>query len=174
MEILNFEPKFKNFKWLRLILELYQHQSQGYEKMRGCDFCMLATSLSQAVCWEESRLLALFVIDCSVASCVWLCDPGDCSTPGFPVLHSLPEFAQTHVHWVHDAIQPSHPQSSPSPPAFNLSQHQGLSQWVSSLHQVAKVLELQLQNQFFQWILRVGIIQKYVFSVHRKMSVKDV
>ena len=69
-----------------------------------------------------------------------LCDPTDCNTPGFPVHHQLPEFTQTHVHWVGDAIQPSHPLSSPSPPTFNLSQHQGLFQWVSSSHQVAKVL----------------------------------
>ena len=68
----------------------------------------------------------------------------DCSTPGFPVHHQLPEFAQIHVYRVGDAIQPSHPLSSPSPPAFSLSQHQGLFQWVSSSHQVAKVLELQL------------------------------
>ena len=81
----------------------------------------------------------------------WLCDPMDCSTPGFPVLLYLPEFAQTHVHWISDAIQPSHSLSSPSL-ALNLSQHQGLFQWVSSLHQVAKVLELQLQHQSFQWI----------------------
>ena len=85
---------------------------------------------------------------------VWLRDPTDCSTPGFPVHHQLPELAQTHVHWVCDAIQPSHPLWSPSPPAFNLSQHQGLFQWVSSLHQVAKVLELPLQHQSFQWIFR--------------------
>ena len=66
---------------------------------------------------------------CSVAqSCLTLCDPNDCSTPGFPVLHRLSELAHTHVHSVGDAIQPSHPLSSPSPPAFNLSQHQGLSQ----------------------------------------------
>ena len=75
-------------------------------------------------------------------SCVRLfATPMDCSTLGFPVLHYLPEFAQTHVHWVGDGIQPSHSLLSPSPPAFNLSQHQGLFQWVSSLHQVAKVLE---------------------------------
>ena len=66
----------------------------------------------------------------------------DCSMPGLPVHHQLPEFTQTHVHWVSDAIQPSHPLSSPSPPAFSLSQHQGLFKWVSSSHQVAKVLEL--------------------------------
>ena len=84
-------------------------------------------------------------------SCPTLCDPMDCSTPGFLVHHQLPEFTQTHVHWVGDAIQPSHPLSSPSPAAFNPSQHQGLFQWVSSSHQVAKVLEFQLQHQSFQW-----------------------
>ena len=68
----------------------------------------------------------------------------NCSTPGFPVLHYLPEFAQTHVHWVSNIIQPSHPLSAPSPLAFNLPQHQGLFRWVSSSYQVAKVLELQL------------------------------
>ena len=76
----------------------------------------------------------------------------NCNTPGFPVLHYLPEFAQTHVHWMSDAIQPSHPLSSASPPALSLSQHQGLFQWVGSSHQVAKVLELQFQHQSFQWI----------------------
>ena len=79
--------------------------------------------------------------------------PTDCSTPGFPVHHQLLKLAQTHVHWVSDAIQPSHPLSSPSP-AFSLSQHQGLLQGVSSSHQVTKVLEFQLQHQSFQWILR--------------------
>ena len=78
--------------------------------------------------------------------CPTLCDPMDCSTPGLPVHHQLPDFTQTHVHWVGDAIQPSHPLSSPSPPAFSLSQHQGLFQWVSSSYQVAKVLEFQLQH----------------------------
>ena len=86
--------------------------------------------------------------------CPTLCDPMDCSTSGLPVHHQLPELTQTHVHWVSDAIQPSHSVSSPSPPAFNLSQHQGLFQWVSSLHQVAKVLEFQLQHQYFQWKFR--------------------
>ena len=83
-------------------------------------------------------------------SCPNLCNPIDCSIPGFPVHHQLPDLAPTHVHWVSNAIQPSHPLLSPSPPAFNLSQQQGLFQWVSSLHQVAKVLELQLQHQSFQ------------------------
>ena len=75
-------------------------------------------------------------------SCVWLfVTPVDYNTPGLPVPHQLPEPTEIHVHWVGDAIQPSHPLSSPSPPACNLSQHQGLFKWVSSLHQVAKVLE---------------------------------
>ena len=74
-----------------------------------------------------------------VQSCPTLCDPMNCSTPGLPVHHQLPESTQIHVHWVGDAIQPSHPLSSPSPPVLNLSQHQGLFKWVSSSHQVAKV-----------------------------------
>ena len=73
----------------------------------------------------------------------------DCSMPGFPVHHQLPKLAQTHVHQVSDAIQPSHPLSSPSPPTFNLSQHRGLFKWVSSSYQVVKVSELQLQHQSF-------------------------
>ena len=74
---------------------------------------------------------------------VWLCNPMDYSMPGFSVHHQLPEFTQTHVYWVNDAIQPSHPLSSPSLPSFNLSQHQGLFKWVSSSNQVAKLLEFQ-------------------------------
>ena len=77
-------------------------------------------------------------------SCLTLCNPMNCRTPGLPVHHQLPEFTQTHVHWVSDAIQPSHPLSSPSPPAPNPSQHQRLFQWVNSSHEVAKVLEFQL------------------------------
>ena len=86
----------------------------------------------------------------------------DYSMPGYPVLHHLLECTQIYVHWVGDAIQPSHPLSSPSPPAFNLSQHQGLFQWVSSSHQVAKVLELQLQHQSFQWIFRVDFLYNWL------------
>ena len=88
-----------------------------------------------------------------------LFDPMDCSTPGLPVHHQLPAFTQTHVHRVGDAIQPSHPLSSPSPPAFNLSQHQGLFKWVSSSHQVAKLMEFQLQHQFFQWMFRTNFFR---------------
>ena len=78
---------------------------------------------------------------------------------GLPVHHQLPEFTQTHVYWVSDAIQPSHPLLSPSPPALNLSAHQGLFTWVSSSHQVAKVLEFQLQHQSFQWTPRTISLQ---------------
>ena len=91
-------------------------------------------------------------------SCPTLCDPMNHSRPGLPGHHQLPEFTQTHVHQVGDAIQPSHPLSSPSPPAFNLSQHQGLFWRVSSSHQVAKILEFQLQHQSFQWTSRTDFL----------------
>ena len=90
--------------------------------------------------------------------CLTLCNPIDWGRLGFSVHHQLPEFAQTHIHWVSDAIQPSHPLSSPSRIAFNPSQHHSLFQWVSSSHQVAKVLKLQLQHQSFQWIFRTDFL----------------
>ena len=92
-------------------------------------------------------------------SCQTICDPMDCSTPVFLVHHQLPEFTQIHVHWVGDAIQSSHPLSSPSLLALNLFQHQGLFKWVSSSHQVAKVLEFQLQHQSFQRTPRTDLLQ---------------
>ena len=82
----------------------------------------------------------------------------DCGMPSFSVLHYLLELAQTCVLWVSDAIQPSHPLSLPSPPALNLFMHKGLFQWVSSLHQVAKILELQLQHLSVQWIFRIDFL----------------
>ena len=91
-------------------------------------------------------------------SCATLCNPMNHSTPGLPVHHQLSEFTQTHVPQVGDAIQPSHPLSSLSPPAPNPSQHQGLFQWVNSLHEVAKVLEFQLQRQSFQWTPRTHLL----------------
>ena len=103
--------------------------------------------------WERSNGSSV----CSVAqSCPAFCNSMNCSSPGFPVHHQLWELAQTHVQWVSDAIQPPHLLTSPSPPAFNLPQHQGLSLWVSSLHQVAKVLEIQ--HQSFQWISRTDFL----------------
>ena len=106
---------------------------------------------------EKWGLISSVQFSSVAQSCSTLCDPMDCSTPGLPVHHQLPEFSQTHVHRVGDVIQPSHPLSSPSPPTINPSQHQGLFQWVSSSYQVAKLLELQLQHQSFQRILE-GLI----------------
>ena len=120
-------------------------------------------------------------------SCPTLCDPIDCSTPVFHVHHQLPELTQTHVHWVSDSIQPSHPLSSPSPPTFNLSQHQGLFKWVSSSHQVAKSTEvsasasvllmniqdwfplgwigcISLQSKGFSKVFSNSTVQKHQFS----------
>ena len=91
-------------------------------------------------------------------SCPTFCNPMNCSTSGLPVHHQIPESTQTHVHWVGDAIQPSHPLSPPSPPALNLSQHQGLFKWVNSSHQVAKLLEFQLQHQSFQLTPRTDLL----------------
>ena len=115
--------------------------------------------------WKVSILQhsAFFVVQCShpytvsqSLSCVRLF--AEFSMPGLPVGLQLPEFTQTHVHRVSDAIQSSHPLLSPSPPTFNLSQHQGLFEGVSSLHQVAKVLEFQLQHQSFQWVFRTDCL----------------
>ena len=95
---------------------------------------------------------------CSVTqSCPALCNPKDCSMPGFPVIHYLLEFAQTHVLWIHDAIQPSHPLLSSSPPAFNLSPHQG-----NELVLCLRWLELQLQYQSFQWIFKVDFLKGWL------------
>ena len=91
-------------------------------------------------------------------SCPTLCDSMNRSTPDLPVHHQLPEFTQTHVHRVSDAIQPSHPLSSPSSPAPKPSQHQGLFQWVNSSHEVAKVLEFQLQHHSFQRTPRADLL----------------
>ena len=107
--------------------------------------------------WREHTSTSVQFISVT-QSCLTRYKPMDCSTPGLPVHHQLPEFTQTHVHWVGDAIQPSHSLSAPSPPAFNLSQHQGLFKWVRSLYQVAKVLEFQLQHQSFQWIFRTDFL----------------
>ena len=102
--------------------------------------------------------MCLFQFNSVTQSCLTLCDSMDCSISGFSVHHQHAELTQTHVHQVGDCIQPSCPLSSPSPPAFSLSQHQGLFQWVSSLHQVAKVLEFELQHQSFQWIFRTDFL----------------
>ena len=107
------------------------------------------------VCGED---LSVQLVSSVTQLYLTLCNLMDCITPGFSVHYQLSEFVQTHVHQVGDDIQPSHPLSSLSL-AFSLSQHQGLFHWVSSLHQVAKVLELQLQHQSFQWTFRTDFLQ---------------
>ena len=108
--------------------------------------------------WIYKMQLKMFQFSSVAQLCLTLCDPMDCSTLGFPVYHQLPELTQTHVHRVGDATQLSHLLSSPSSLTFNLSQHQGFFQWVSSSHQVAKILEFQLQHQAFQWIIRTDFL----------------
>ena len=126
---------------------------------RGC-----AQEGTLSNCWWKCKLIQPLWRTLSVQfssvdqSCLTLCDSIDCSIPGFSVYHQLLELTQTHVHQVGDAIHSSHPLSYPSPPAFNLSQHQGLFKWVGFSHQVAKVLEFQLQHQSFQWIFRTDFL----------------
>ena len=113
---------------------------------------LLLSHSEQLLCSEQTLL------------CLTLCNLMDSSTPGFPDFHYLLEFSQIHVHWAHDTIKPSHPLSPSSPPAFSLSQHQGRFQRVSSLHQMAKGLKLQLQHQSFQWILRVDFLEDWLLG----------
>ena len=101
----------------------------------------------------------LFQFSSVAQSCLTLCDPMNRSTPGLPVHHQLPEFTQNHIHQVSDAIQPSHPLLSPSLPAPNSSQHQSLFQWVNSSHEVAKILEFQLEHHSFQRNPRADLLQ---------------
>ena len=137
------------YKVLRQLYHLFLYQSYEAEVNRWAQW---GSNMSEAF----PKIQFLSNQFSSVAqSCPTLCDPMNHSTPGLPVHHKLPEFTQTHVHRVGDAIQPSH-LSSPSAPALNLSQHQGLFKWVSSSHQVAKVLELQ--HQSFQWTPRTDLL----------------
>ena len=107
-------------------------------------FSTLKSIMGVCISPNSSRCVHSVQFSSVAQSCPTLCNPMNCSTPGLPVHHQLPEFTQTRVHQVSDAIQPSHPRSSPSPPAPNPSQHQSLFQWVNSSHEVAKVLEFQL------------------------------
>ena len=106
-------------------------------------------------------------VQCSSVTqlCPNFCNPMDCSMPGFPVHHQLPELAQTHVLLVGDVIQLSHPLLSSFLPAFNISQYQGLFQWVSSSHQVGKLLEFQLQHQSFQWKFRTEAWSEHAYAL---------
>ena len=142
--------------WGTKIQHTMQHSKKiKIKKSQGCEF-------------QESsahHLLAQFLA-CNCCCCPvsqsypTLCDPTDCSTPGFPVLPYLPEFTQTDIHWVSETIQPSHPLSSPSPPALSLSQHQGLFQWARSSQQVKAVLELQFQRQCYNYLSTIDIYVK--------------
>ena len=128
---------------------------EGVLEDRLCALLLLTNTTAAELCKPLNDSVQFSPV---AQSCPTLCDPMDCSTPGLPVHHQLPEFTQTHVHWIGDAIQPPHPLSSPSPPAFNLFQGQGLFQWVSTSHQVAKVFEFQLQHESFQWIFRTDFL----------------
>ena len=121
--------------WRGNIMAWYWRLNKRWQNIKKHNFCYY---------WNINFLKKVHLGDCLVYSsvaqyCLTLCDPMNHSMPGLSVHHQLPEFTQTHVHWVGDAIQPSHPLSSPSPPGPNPSQHQGLFQWVNSLHQVAKI-----------------------------------
>ena len=163
---------YEKLLWIRHSFKEFEIQQWTKEKKQSLHFQL---SLIKRISWKfccstELRTqtqdsdpvnlrkgLEIYQFSSVAQSCLTLCNPMDCSMPGLPVHHQLLEFTQTRVHWVSDAIQPSHPLSSPSPPTFNLSKHQRLK-WVSSSHQVAKVLEFQLQHQSFQWIVRVDFL----------------
>ena len=126
--------------------------------------------------WETQWLHSLVT-----QSCPTLCDPMDCSTPGLPVHHQLPEFTQTHVHWVSDAIQPSNPLASPYSPTFNLSQHQGLFQWISSSHGgqsigvsvSTSVLSMNIQDWFpLGWTGWISLLYKGLSKVFSNTTVQ--
>ena len=136
---------YNMYFWLNDIEFSHQH----------CNLCLKKANLTDVFFPDTCGMLPFSSV---AQSCPTLCHPMNRSTPGLPVHHQLLEFTQTHVHRVADAIQPSHPLSSPSPPAPNPSQHQGLFQWVNSLHEVAKVLEFQPQHQSFQWTPRTGLL----------------
>ena len=119
-------------------------------------FQSLPTSGYFAVSWHFSSGSQSIQLSSVTQLYLTFCSPMDCSMPGFPVCNQLSELAQIHVHWVNGTVQPSHP------PALNLSQHQGLFHWVIFLYQVAKVLELQLQHQSFQWIFRADFLQDWL------------
>ena len=149
----------------KCLLYTFLQESKDEQWKRAMDYLNVVNELNYMtqiviMLYEDPNKVTEFLICmccCSVAkSCPTFWNAMNCRTPGFPVLHYLPEFAQTRVHWVGDAIQPSHPLSSPSPPALDLSQHQGLFHWVSASHQVAKVLELQQQS--FPWLFRVDFL----------------
>ena len=145
-----------NAKILNKILangtQVYIRYKDTYKNMKYTYMYNIKNNASwtSGVYWKKKNCFSSVQFSSVAQSCSTLWDRKNCSTPGLPVHHQLPEFTQTHVHWVGDAIQPSHPLSSPSPPSLNASQHQSFFQWVNSLHEVAKVLEFQLQHHSLQ------------------------
>ena len=129
---------------------LFQWVNSSHEVAKVLEFQLRACKKTWSKIWTTIVLLFTTVFSSVAQSCPTLCDPMNCSTPGLPVYHQLPDFTQTHVHRVSDAIQPSQPLLSPSPPAPNPSQHQSLFQWVNSSHEVVKVVEFQLWHHSFQ------------------------
>ena len=132
------------------------HQAVGTNSLLYCHYT------------REQQGISLIMVQFSSVpqSCLTLCNPMDCSRPGLPIHHQLLEPTQTHVHWVGDAIQPCHPLSSPSPLIFKFSPHQDLFKWVSSSHQVAKLLEFWLQHQYFQWVFRTDFLSDRPVGSH--------
>ena len=160
---LNWAYEFSNFLVANKILwEWDTKKKVGLEIVLsisiGLGFRMFHGSLPASHKGSPCSLFSSVQFSSVTQSCPTLWDLMNHSTPGLPVHHQLPEFTQTHVHWVGDTIQPSHPLSSPSPPAPKPSQHQGLFQWVNSSHEVAKTLEFQLQHQSFQWTPRTDLL----------------
>ena len=139
---------------------LKREKEKKKEKVKGKTFPSFSRNCGSRFIISSLETMCGVIVQFNSAaqSCLTLRDPMNCSTPGLHAHHQLPESTQTHVHWVGDAIQPSHALSSPSPPALNPSQHQGLFKWVSFSHQVAKVLEFQLQHQSFQRIPRTDLL----------------
>ena len=174
-------------RWLQMSLNLRDHK---YVLLWKLKFFQEIPPTPHLVIWLDREVCLIPWLSLSKAryskpascslltytqSCLTLCNPRDCSTSGFPVPHHLLEFAQSHVHWVDDATQPSHLLSPPSPPDLSCSQHQGLFQWLGSLHQVAKLLELQLQYQSFQWISHLQyIISAIEISLNLNQSVTSI
>ena len=148
--LIHFKTHSQGIKWygihLRIDLKIKWNNSKSREIYYSPPLIYTCHLLS----WVEFSSVA--------QSCPTLCNPLNCSMAGLLVHHQLPASTQTHVHCVSDAIQPSHPLLPPSPPAFNLSQHKGLFKWVSSPHQVAKVLEFQVQHQSLQWTPRTNLL----------------
>ena len=162
---------YKSFFWIECtsfgVCQVFPHDHVQVTPLRSPDkwsWGPFKVPHSEAHHVHSPLLMVILLITWSVQfnsvvqSCPILYDLMDCSMPGLPVHHQLPELTQTHVHCIGDANRPSHPLSSPSPPTFNLSQLLGLFKWVSSSHQVAKVLEFQLQRQSFQWIFRTNFL----------------